>query len=38
MNVYNIKNSLRITIGNNKENKKLLRVLSEYYLMFIKLL
>ncbi len=27
MNVYNINNSLRITIGNNKENKKLLRVL-----------
>tara|TARA_Y100001970_G_C14192233_1_gene836084 strand:- start:932 stop:2008 length:1077 start_codon:yes stop_codon:yes gene_type:complete len=27
MNVYNINNSLRITIGNNKENKKFLKML-----------
>ena len=27
MNVYNINNSLRITIGNNKENKKFLKTL-----------
>ena len=26
MNIYNIKNSLRITIGNNKENKKFLKI------------
>ena len=26
MNVYNIKNSLRITIGNSKENKKFLKI------------
>ena len=27
MNVYNIKNSLRITIGNNAENKKFIKIL-----------
>ena len=27
MKVYNIKNSLRVTIGNNVENKKFLNIL-----------
>ena len=29
MRVYNIKNSLRITIGNDLENKKLIKVLKK---------
>ena len=31
MDVYNIKNSLRVTIGNNKENKKLISVLRKIF-------
>ncbi len=31
MGVYNIKNSLRVTIGNSKENKKLIQVLRKIF-------
>ena len=31
MDVYNIKNSLRVTIGNKKENKKLISVLRKIF-------
>ena len=29
MDVYKIKNSLRVTIGNNKENKKFIKILKQ---------
>ena len=31
MDVYNIKNSLRVTIGNSKENKKFISVLRKIF-------
>ena len=31
MNVYSIKNSLRVTIGNNKENTKLLSEIKKIF-------
>ena len=37
MDVYNIKNSLRITIGNNSENKKFIKKIMENNLMFEKI-